>query len=273
MENCETLNKTASNASGVRPNFQYGNILDQKRYIYALNNVRDKKVLDCACGVGWGSYLMANAGAAKVVGLDISDKAIDTAREYYSNKKILYQVGTPSQVDRNEKFDIITSFETIEHAKSPLSFLLSLRELAHEDTVCFLSTPNSYCTGLYRGKTCNPYHFKEYSKDELLVLFENSGWAVDDYLGQHPIKEESEELELYHEFNLNYWLELERSVKYGLIYTLPKKIYRRLFRSYLTDPALTSDCNPSPVKERFQPVYHFFILRPFKNPVNRTKLK
>ena len=47
------LNINASNISGARANVSYGNILDQKRYIYALNFVRGKDVLDCACGIGW----------------------------------------------------------------------------------------------------------------------------------------------------------------------------------------------------------------------------
>jgi len=265
MKNHETLNKTASNESGVRPDFQYGNILDQKRYIYALNHVRGKKVLDCACGVGWGSYLMANGGAELVLGLDISENAIDTAKEYYSGERVSYQIGTPDHISGDQKFDVITSFETIEHAENPLDFLIDLRKLAHKDTKCFLSTPNSYCTGLFNGKPCNPYHAKEFSKAELLDFFNSSGWTVDSYLGQHPIEEESTELKLYREFNLNYWLERNASIKYGLFYSIYKKIYRRVFRSYLVDPALATDCNPSPINTKFQPVYHFFVLSPLKS--------
>ena len=54
----ENKNKLASNKSGVRSDFLYRNILDQKRYIEVLKFVRGKRILDCACGVGWGSYVI-----------------------------------------------------------------------------------------------------------------------------------------------------------------------------------------------------------------------
>ena len=117
------LNKNAANTSGARSDHSYGNILDQKRYIFALKYVHDKKVLDCACGVGWGSFLMASAGAREVYGIDISEAAINSSKLFYYNENINYIKGTPYDLPQDYKFDLITSFETIEHVENPLGFL------------------------------------------------------------------------------------------------------------------------------------------------------
>lgn len=262
MKNHETLNKIASNQSGARSDFLYGNILDQKRYIYALNFVHGKKVLDCACGVGWGANLMANAGAQKVVGLDVSEDAISTANKYYSEKRVFYQCATPSQIDASDKFDVITTFETIEHVEDPLEFLISLKKLSHHETVCLLSTPNAYCFKREDDKPYNHYHFMEYTKNDLLVLFNNSGWLVDEYRGQHPINSNSNMVIEYRRFIKTYWKESMRADRYGIAYKVLKKISRTFFSKPLKEPAHLSDCNPVVIEAGFQPAYHFFTLKP-----------
>lgn len=78
------INSNAKNTSGARADISYGNIYDQKRYFYALNFIREKDVLDCVCGIGWGSCLIANGGAKSVTGIDLSAVAIESAKEYYS---------------------------------------------------------------------------------------------------------------------------------------------------------------------------------------------
>jgi len=50
----EDKNQTASNKSGVRSDFLYESLLEQKRYIHTLYTVKDLEVLDRASGIGWG---------------------------------------------------------------------------------------------------------------------------------------------------------------------------------------------------------------------------
>ena len=262
MKTSEALNKAASNESGVRADFLYGNILDQKRYIYALNYVYNKAVLDCACGVGWGSNLMANAGARSVMGLDISQDAVATAVKYYSNAKTAYRCAKPSEVETSQKFDVITTFETIEHVEEPLEFLVSLKALSHDETIAFLSTPNSFCFKRDGDKPYNPYHLKEFTKEELLILFSGAGWRVCEYLGQYPIDEQSEGIEQYRRFIKAYWDRSKRAARYGIAYRLLNLILRKAFLGSLREPAHESDCNPVAVTPGYQPAYHFFVLRP-----------
>ena len=256
------INQDASNSSGVRPDFLYKNALDQERYISVLSHVKNKSVLDCACGVGWGSHIMAMSGAKSVLGVDLSASAIKTASRFYNSKAVTYVQNDINQINKEDCFDVITSFETLEHVENPLEFLHTLRNLSHSDSIFFLSTPNGYCFKHYGDKPYNPYHLEEYQKDELLEMFERSGWVVEDYLGQYPMKEGSEEVEEYRDFIYSFWLDKIRVKKFGLVFSLLSKIFRRLTNKLIKDPAHNNSCAPVIMKNGYQPAYHFFKLKP-----------
>ena len=122
------LNQIASNQSGARANVMYGNILDQERYFKLLSYVKNKDILDCACGIGWGSYLIANVGANHVTSVDLSEEAISAAKNYFNHPNINFVNGDIDEIKINKKFDIICSFETIEHVQDPEKFLKILQD-------------------------------------------------------------------------------------------------------------------------------------------------
>ena len=252
------INLNASNISGARANVSYGNIFDQKRYIYALNFVRGKDVLDCACGIGWGSFLFANGGARSVVGVDLSPNAIESAQVFYSAENIKFVLGAASDIDFDEKFDIITSFETLEHVDDPIFFLKNLRKNLKPGGLLILSTPNGFCFKYDKDKPYNPYHLDEFTKDELFRLLEQAGWCVDKYMGQHPIQADSEEVVAYRNFTKRYWNNNKYSQKYGLFYRILNRVYTELTSSSgYTSPKI--GCNPEQIKDGFEPAYHFVI--------------
>ena len=252
------LNLNASNTSGARANIAYGNILDQKRYIYALNFIRDKDVLDCACGIGWGACLLANGGAKSVVGLDLSPNAIESARVFYSAVNNKFILGTLSDIDSDAEFDVITSFETLEHVDDPVSFLKSLRKTLKPGGLLLLSTPNGYCFKYEKDKPYNPYHLNEFTKEELFELLGKAGWCVNEYMGQYPIQENSEEVITYRNFIRRYWSNNKLAQKYGLFFRVLNRVYTQFYGAF-GDPAHKTDCNPVLIKSRFEPAYHFVI--------------
>ena len=260
-KNSEIKNKLAPNESGVRPDFMYKNIIDQKRYINVLQFVKGKRVLDCACGVGWGSYIMAKAGAEQVVGLDLSSNAINTAKKYYNHDSILYQEDNIYNFSSNEKFDVITSFETLEHVEDPLKFLNTLANLCHSGSVFFLSTPNGFSFKNKNELPHNPDHKMEFNKEELYELLDSSNWLIEEYLGTHPMKKDSEEIVEYRNFIRRFWTDKIRSETYGIIYTLGGKIFRRLLNRKLVDPAHLEDCSPKKITNEFEPAYHYLKLK------------
>jgi 2-polyprenyl-3-methyl-5-hydroxy-6-metoxy-1,4-benzoquinol methylase len=254
-------NKLALNESGVRPDFMYKNILDQKRYINVLKFVKGKRILDCACGVGWGSYVMAKAGAEQVVGLDLSSNAIFSAKKYYNFDSIIFLEKNIYNFTSKQKFDVITSFETLEHVDEPLRFLDTLASLSHKNSILFLSTPNGHCFKEENQPPYNPYHKTEFTKDEIFNLLEKSKWYIEEYLGQHPIKKNSREIILYRNFIKKFWKDKIRSETFGILYTLAGKIYRRLLNQKILDPAHLGDCSPKQITKEYEPAYHYLKLR------------
>jgi SAM-dependent methyltransferase len=258
----KTINQEASNSSGARPDFLYKNILDQERYIAVLSHVKNKNVLDCACGIGWGAHIIAESGAKSVLGVDLSASAIKTAIKFYNSESVTYLHNDINQITKDKTFDVITSFETIEHVDNPEEFLKILRSLSHSDTIFFLSTPNGFCFKHSGDKPYNPFHLDEYDKKELIEMFENSGWTVKNYMGQHPMKEGSKKIDEYRNFIRIFWLNRNRIEKFGLLYSITSKIFRRLTKKLIQDPAHNQSCAPVYIKDGFQPAYHFFELMP-----------
>lgn len=62
-------NSKAENNEGARSSIIYQDVLAQMRYMETLQYIKGKNVLDIACGIGWGSYLMAKSGANKITGV------------------------------------------------------------------------------------------------------------------------------------------------------------------------------------------------------------
>src|SRR5580698_2824894 len=85
------------------------------RYISTSPVVAPGLVLDCACGSGYGTAVLAKK-AETVVGIDISDVAIDYARNHYRQKNVAFQVGSAEDLPvSTDSVELFISFETIEH--------------------------------------------------------------------------------------------------------------------------------------------------------------
>src|SRR5688500_9772863 len=62
----------------------------KQRYSYFASRCRNLAVLDAACGVGYGSAMLAKAGAQSVVGADISKEAVDYARCHFAQPSVRF---------------------------------------------------------------------------------------------------------------------------------------------------------------------------------------
>lgn len=94
------------------------------RYFFASKIVKGKTVLDVACGVGYGSSHLAKRGAKFVVGGDYSKDALEYAKTHYEKMNLEFiRLDARSLPLRNDCFDVIVSFETIEHLDNYRQFL------------------------------------------------------------------------------------------------------------------------------------------------------
>src|SRR5690242_21131023 len=87
-----------------------------QRYHFFEQHYKGKSVLDMACGTGYGSDIILAHGAANVTGVDIADEAIGFARSHYKDPRLQFVQSDFRAVEtRDTRFDLVISFETIEH--------------------------------------------------------------------------------------------------------------------------------------------------------------
>ena|GEM_PF-1272883 len=261
--NIGRYNEHASNTSGVRPVFQYGNPFDQMRYIEALRYVKRKDVLDIACGIGWGSYLFAKAEARSVTGIDISMEALDSARKYYSDSGISYLLGKADAIPCDtSSFDCIVTLETLEHVKNPKAFLRELHRVGRSRALLILSTPNGDCLKMHKNdKPYDPYHFDEYSKEDLDQMI-SVDWEIIEYKGQGLVDSQSGDLLRYRRWIKNYWAASKAKRKYGDCGMVLFKIMQKLGIKNCIRPEIVGGFSPSRINvEGMIPTYHFYVCR------------
>jgi 2-polyprenyl-3-methyl-5-hydroxy-6-metoxy-1,4-benzoquinol methylase len=160
------------------------------RYLLAKQFCQGKKVLDIACGQGYGSFLMAhNWGADFVAGVDISTEAIDAANQYFKHEKVEFYCHSAENVNNlfsPESFDVIISLETIEHITDPKPFLQSLKQLLKPDGIIILSCPNDHWYFPNEDQK-NPFHVRKYTFDEFKNIAESVLGAAQKYMLGTPI--------------------------------------------------------------------------------------
>jgi 2-polyprenyl-3-methyl-5-hydroxy-6-metoxy-1,4-benzoquinol methylase len=146
------------------PEAMAGDLIDaehQLRYRFALEHVRGKRVLDAGCGVGWGSKLLIEAGAAKVVGVDISEEAIEDCRRRVPD--VEFRLGDLMELPvDDDAFDVVVCFEALEHTSDTSRTLDELARVLAPGGLLFVSSPNPrvYPAG-------NPFHLHEMPPEEL----------------------------------------------------------------------------------------------------------
>jgi len=138
------------------------------RYRFAAAYVARKRVLDIACGQGYGSRSLLDRGAKSVLGVDICESAVQIAREKYG---INAMVGSGTALPLpDECVDVVVSMETIEHLLEQDEFVAELHRVLVPGGMLLMSTPN-HQVWLERNHF-NPYHLKELYEHEFVELLE-----------------------------------------------------------------------------------------------------
>lgn len=142
------------------------------RYAFVRHLAQGKRVLDAACGEGYGTALLG-AVAASVVGVDHDLATITHAEANYAEGKRVRFVATsctglplPSA-----SFDLIVSFETIEHlpAEEQPQMLAEFARVLVPEGLLVVSSPNRRLYSDARNYV-NPFHLRELYRDELARL-------------------------------------------------------------------------------------------------------
>lgn len=155
------------------------------RYAFAAEFVKDKNILDVACGTGYGSAYLAESGAKEVVGGDVSKEAITYALKNTRSDKLSFALLDATQLPFPAcTFDVITSFETIEHLEKYRIFLAECTRTLKNGGILVCSTPNKKLASPHTPKPLNPFHVREFYPMEYYRLLTSYFSDVTLY-GQH----------------------------------------------------------------------------------------
>ena len=143
----------------------------EARWRFASELVANKVVVDCACGVGEGTRLFAEAGALHVHAFDLSDEAVAETRRRCS--ALTNVTATPASALAlplpDASADLFVSFETIEHLDDERGFLAEVTRVLVRDGMLLCSTPNRSITmpgKILSDKPWNPFHVREFNQAE-----------------------------------------------------------------------------------------------------------
>ena len=140
-------------------------------YRWASQFIQGKVVLDCACGSGYGTHILA-ANCSQVVGADVDPLIIQYAQEHYQNARERFEVFSSTAIPYPDGFfDAVISFDTIEHVEDDEKMLEEFRRVTKSEGQMIISTPLGYYrkdhgeVGLF-----DTTHVREYSAYEWVHL-------------------------------------------------------------------------------------------------------
>lgn len=136
------------------------------RYRFAKDFVRGQRVLDIACGDGYGAAALARAGASSVIGIDVAPEVCEHARRKYG---LDARVGDAQAIPLPDRsIDCVVSFETIEHVDNPLLFVRECARVLVPAGILIVSSPNR---PVYSSEgRQNPFHRREFDEHEFVDL-------------------------------------------------------------------------------------------------------
>jgi SAM-dependent methyltransferase len=147
------------------------------RYRWATRRLElHSRVVDFACGVGYGSKILHDAGH-EVFGYDRSSDAIEYARRFYPGPTYEVAVDTcPTGT-----VDAAVCFETLEHVPAPTALLRSFAAAGAE--LLLASVPNEDVIQFDDGRAW-PFHLRHYTRAEFRQLLTSTGWGITALWGQ-----------------------------------------------------------------------------------------
>jgi SAM-dependent methyltransferase len=146
-------------------------------YEWIAERAWGRRVVDLACGEGYGSKILART-AASVVGVDANPEAYEHARLKYTTPSVCFDKELIEEWVGD--VDCVVFLQTIEHVLDEDVTMAHIRELVGDTGIAFVSTPNLLTlAGPGAKKSENPWHIKEYRAEEFKALCERHFDNVD----------------------------------------------------------------------------------------------
>lgn len=152
------------------PGETHGELIETEhlaRYWWATQLAAGRRVLDAGCGVGYGTAMLARAGATEVIGVDVSPEVVSAAAASAPERAAFQEADLRALPFDDARFDLVVCFEVIEHLLEQDAVIAELARVLAPAGVLAISSPNRdvYPEG-------NPHHVHEYVPDELRAALE-----------------------------------------------------------------------------------------------------
>lgn len=144
------------------------------RYEFASKRVQGR-VLDAACGVGYGSLLM-QAGGTAVVGIDGDERAIQWANHFFYGPRYIH--GRIEEKKWLGNFDSVVSLETLEHVQNPSELLKIFRAVCKGNFIASVPNENVHP---FRPETYlkdSSPHYRHYTPEQFDDILKENGFEV-----------------------------------------------------------------------------------------------
>jgi SAM-dependent methyltransferase len=175
------------------PHWEHLGLGHMQRYQFAIPWCKGLRVLDLACGCGFGSYVLARHASARVTGVDRSSEAIAYAQRMYSSATASFECSDVANFSAVEPFDVAVSFETFEHLPDTADFVLKLHSSLKPGGLLIISAPNTRMFQKAATPVENEFHISEPTYEEFITVlrsrfeimeeWEQSAWPV----MKHPV--------------------------------------------------------------------------------------
>ena len=144
--------------------------LHVERYKLAAEYVRDADVVDCACGTGFGSEVLRQAGARSVQGVDLDRGALEYARSRHAHDGITYFEASALRFAPASQPSVWVSLETIEHLPNPTAYVARVAKVLPKGGRFIVSAPVTVSTD------GNPHHLHDFTRASFRRLLTTHGF-------------------------------------------------------------------------------------------------
>lgn len=140
------------------------------RFHFFREQIQGIQILDLGCGAGEGTGYLADSPFTQIFGVDISFRALITARQEYGKRVTGFvQMDIEHLALPDQLFDAIISVEVIEHVSDPVAYLGEAYRVVKSSGEFMLTTPNKLRSSPNPGSLW-PAHRREYTPDQLAEL-------------------------------------------------------------------------------------------------------
>jgi len=153
------------------------------RYQLASDYAENKVVLEAGSGAGYGAEIISEV-AKKVYAVDLSKNSIRESQKKYLRKNLKFEIGDITKLNfPDSTFDLISAFEIIEHLEDYNRAISEFKRVLKPGGLLILSTPNKKVYSPGTKKPFYPFHFKEFTLEELKSLL--GDFKIKQILGEY----------------------------------------------------------------------------------------